>query len=150
MRRACFSRCKEASRRREAHFPKLSQHGFKAERDVSLDVFKEDPFWFDLSDDPRDVWPYVTLVVGSLSLSRHAEWLAGVSGEDGVDRPAPRLPVEGGDVIPDWGGGEVSGALRCDDAVPWVFGPFDPAAGVEFWLGKHEAKIEASGSGAQG
>lgn len=113
------------------------------------DVFEEHPGWLDLADDAGDIWPQVPLVVGPAALPGHAEGLAGVSCQDGVDRAAQGAPVEGGDIIPDRGGGEVSGPLGCDDGAAWVFFPFDKASGVETGLGQHEAHIKATGSCAE-
>lgn len=117
---------------------------------MSRDVFEEDPFRLDLADDPGDLWPQVSIVVGSAPLSGMAERLAGVASEDGVERPAEWPSVEGGEVVPDRGGGEISGTLRGDDGLPGIFLPLDEAAGVESRLGEHEAHIEATGSGAEG
>jgi len=116
---------------------------------VAGDVFEEYPSGFDFADDPGNVGPQVPLVVRPFALSCHAERLAGVSGKDGVDCAPERSPVEGGNIIPDRRGREVSGALCCDDGLPWVFFPFDKAAGVKVWLGKHEAKIKATGACAE-
>nr|WP_310583069.1 hypothetical protein [Deinococcus sp.] len=44
VRRANFCRAEQARRRRVTHVPKFSQHGFKAEGDVTGDVFEEHPF----------------------------------------------------------------------------------------------------------
>jgi hypothetical protein len=52
---------------------------------VTCDVFKEHPSRFDFSDDPGNVWPQVPLVFVAFALACCAEWLAGVSGKDGVD-----------------------------------------------------------------
>jgi hypothetical protein len=51
VRRADFCRREQTRRRRVAHAPKLSQHGFKAKGDVTGDVFEEDPLWAALADD---------------------------------------------------------------------------------------------------
>lgn len=112
-------------------------------------VFEEHPLGFDLADDAGDMRPEVPGVVGSLALSGRAERLAGVSGKHGVDRAPERLPVKGGDIIPDRRGGEVPGPLRCDDGLPGIFLPLNKASGVESWFRKHKAHIEATGSGAE-
>jgi len=57
VRRANFCRAKQTRRRRVAHCPKLSQDGFKAEGDVTGDVFEEDPFRAAFADETRDVGP---------------------------------------------------------------------------------------------
>jgi hypothetical protein len=117
---------------------------------VARNVFEEHPSGFDLADDPGHLRPQVPLVVGSLALSGCAERLARVSGKDGIKGAAERSPVEGGDIIPDRGGGEVSGPLGGDEDGAGPFLPLDEAAGVESRLGKHEAHIQASAACAEG
>ena len=83
---------------------------------MARDVFEEDPFeaGTKFANDPGDVGPEVALVVGTLALSGLAERLTWVSGHEGIEGPGEWLGVECGNVIPDRGGGEVSGAL-CRD-----------------------------------
>jgi hypothetical protein len=78
VRRANFCRREQARRRRVAHAPKLSQGCFKAEADVTGDVFKEDPFRGTFPDDAGDLGPEVTGIVGPAALSSCAERLAGI------------------------------------------------------------------------
>jgi hypothetical protein len=80
MRRADFCRAEQARRRRIAHCPKLSQHGFKAKADVAGDVFEEDPCRMAFGDDAGDVWPEVAGIICTTALSGRAEGLAGISG----------------------------------------------------------------------
>ncbi len=117
MRRASFSRCEEARRRREAHVPKLSQHGFKAEGDVTGDIFEEYPFeaGAEFARDPGNLWPEVPLVVCTAALSSMAKRLAWVSGKKGVECPGKWPGIECGEVIPDRCRGEISGALSSDE-----------------------------------
>lgn len=114
------------------------------------DVFEEDPFRLDLADDAGDLGPQVALVVCAAPLSGLGKRLAGIACEDGVESPAEWPSVECGDVIPDRGGSEVAGPLGGDDGLPGILFPLDEASGVEARLGKHEAHIEATGSGAEG
>jgi hypothetical protein len=90
------------------------------------------------------------LVILAPSLSRHAERLAGVSGEQGVDGPGKGVGVERGEVVPYRGRGEVSGPLGGDEDAAGVLFPLDEGAGVEPGLGEHEAHIEATTSCAEG
>jgi hypothetical protein len=152
MRRADFFRREYANRRRETQVSKASQHGFKAEGEVPRDVLEKAPTQAgsEFPDDPFDVGPEVAFVVLSLALSGLTERLAGVSGKQGVDASGEGRRVEGGDVIPDWRGGEVSGPLGGNEGLPWVLFPFDKAAGVEAGFCEHEAHIEATGPGAEG
>lgn len=87
---------------------------------MSRDVFEEHPFGADFADDPGNVWPEVALVLVAFSLPCGAERLAGVSGKDGVDCAPEGSAVEGGDIIPDWCGGEVSGPLTSDDGASGI------------------------------
>ena len=114
------------------------------------DVLEEHPFGFDFADDPGNVGPQVALVVVASPLPGMAEWLAWVSGEDGIECAPEGQSVECGDVIPDRGPGEVSRALGGDEASPGVFLPLDKAAGVKSGLCEHEAQIQASASCAEG
>jgi hypothetical protein len=73
-----------------------------------------------------------------------------IASQHGVDRAAVSGSVEGCDIIPDWGRGEVSGTLGGNDGISWMLFPLDKAAGVEAGFCQHEAHIKATGSGAQG
>ena len=57
VRRADFCRREQARRRRVAHAPKLSQHGLKAEGDVTGDILEQDPLGAALSNNPGDLRP---------------------------------------------------------------------------------------------
>ncbi len=114
------------------------------------DVFEEHPFRFDFPDDPGNVGPQMALVVVASPLPGMAEWLAWVSGKDGVECATEWPSVECGEVIPDSGGREVSRALGGDETSPGVFLPLDKAAGVKSGLCEHEAHIQASAARAEG
>jgi hypothetical protein len=109
------------------------------------DVFEKDPSQgrAEFSDDAGNIGPEVPFIVGPAALSCHAERLAGVSGKEGVEGPGEGLGVKCGEVIPDWGGGEVSGALAGKDDGSGAFLPLDIATGVESGFGKTEAHIQA-------
>lgn len=113
------------------------------------DVLEEHPLGVDLEDDPGDVGPEVAGIVCAPALSCCAERLTRIASQHGVDRAAVGPSVEGLDVIPDRGWREVSGALTRDDGVSGVGFDLDPCAGVKTRLGKHDAKIEATGSTAE-
>lgn len=114
------------------------------------DVFEEYPFRGDFPDDPGNVGPEMALVVVASPLPGMTEWLARVSGEDGIECAPEGQSVECGEVIPDRGLGEVSGALGGNEASPGVFLPLDKASRVESRLGEHEAHIQASAARAEG
>nr|WP_323033669.1 hypothetical protein [Paracoccus sp. (in: a-proteobacteria)] len=94
VRRADFCRAEQTRRRRVAHVPKLSQHGFKAEGDVTGDVLEKDPFGTAFRDNPGDVGPEVAGIVGPSALSGGAERLAGVSGKDDVEGTVKGAGIE--------------------------------------------------------
>jgi hypothetical protein len=150
VRRADFCRAEQARRRRVAHAPKLSQYGFEAEGNVAQDVFKEDPFWRALPDNPGDLGPEVARIVGTAALSGGAEGLAGIPGQDGIEGTAEVSGIEAAQVVPDWRGCEVSCALGGDEDGSRIGLPFDKGAGVEAGFGEHDAQIQASAACAEG
>jgi len=150
MRRADFCRREQARRRRVAQVPKLSQDGFKPEGDVPGDVFEKDPCGAAFSDDTGDIWPEVARIIGATALASGAEGLAGISGKDDVEGPAERAGIEGSQVGPDWGRGEVPRGLGRDEDSTRPVLPFDKAAGVISGFGEHEAHIQPSAACAEG
>ena len=139
VRRANLCRAEQACRRRVAHVPKLSQHGFKPEGDVTGDVLNEDPFGAALADDAGDLGPQVAGIGVPTALSGSAEGLAGVSGQHGVEGTAEGSGIEAAQIIPDWGGGEISGALGLDEDASGICLPLDEGAAVKAGFGQHEA-----------
>ena len=115
VRRADFCRREQARRRRVAHAPKLSQDGFKAEGDVTGDVFEKDPFWGAFGDDAGDFGPEVARIVSPTAFASRAEGLAGIAGEDDVEGTAEGAGIECPQIIPDWRWGEISCALGGDE-----------------------------------
>ena len=150
VRRADFCRAEQARRRRVAHCPKLSQDGFKAEGDVTGDVFEEDPLWAAFGDDTGDLGPEVAGVVGATAFASGAERLAGVSGEDSIKCAAEGTSIEAAQVGPDRGRGEIPGALGGDEDSARPFFPFDGAARVISGFCEHEAHIQPSAACAEG
>lgn len=119
---------------------------------MACDVFEEDPFKAraKFAGDAGDIRPEVALVVGPLALPGIAERLTGVSGQKRVETSCEGFGVDLGEVIPDRGGSKISGPLGCDEAGSLVFLPLDKGAGVEAWLGEHEAHIQACAACAEG
>ena len=150
VRRADFCRREQARRRRVAHAPKLSEHGFKAEGDVACDVFEEYPFRGAFPDDAGDLGPKVAWIVGPAALSCRAEGLAGISGEDDVEGTVEGPGIEAAQIIPDWRRGEISRALGCDEDFSRPVLPLDKGAGVISGFGEHDAQIQASAACAEG
>ena len=150
VRRADFCRAEQARRRRVAHAPKLSQHGFKAEGDVTGDVFEKDPFGLALADDAGDLGPEVARVIGATTLSGRAEGLAGISGQDDVKGAVEGPGIETAQVIPDRGRGQVASALGGDEDSAGPVLPFDKCPGVIGGLSEHEAQIKPTAACAEG
>ena len=150
VRRADFCRAEQARGRRVAHVPKLSQDGFKAEGDMTCDVFEEDPFGGTFPYDAGDLGPEVAGIVGTAAFASSAEGLAGISGKDGVEGTAEGLGIEAAQVIPDRGRGEIPRGLGGDEDGTGPVFPFDEGAGVITRLGQHEAQIKASAACAEG
>jgi hypothetical protein len=150
VRRADFCRAEQACRRRVAHAPKLSQDGFKAEGNVTGDVFEENPFGPTFADDACDFWPEVTGIIGPAALACGAEGLAGISCEHNVEGSVKGSGIEGSQIIPDWRRDEIPGALGGDQDSAGVSLPFDEGASVETGLSEHEAQIKASAACAEG
>ncbi len=119
---------------------------------MSRDVFEEDPSQpgSELSRDPGDIGPEVPLVLGASPLTCGAEWLTGVSGKDRVEGSGEGPGVEGREIVPDGGGGEVSRALRGNEDGSRVFLPLDKASGVEPGFREHEAHIKSTAACAEG
>ena len=150
VRRADFCRREQTRRRRVAHAPKLSQHGFKAEGDVTGDVFEEHPFGGTFPDDAGDLGPEMAGIIGTTALSGSAEGLAGVTGQHCVEGPAKGPGIEAAEIIPDRGRGEVSRALGGDEDASGICLPLDEGAGVKPGFSEHEAQIKASAACAEG
>ena len=150
VRRADFCRREQTRRRRVAHAPKLSQDGFKAEGDVTGDVFEEDPFGSALSDDAGDLGPEVAGIIGTAAFSGGAERLAGISGEDDVEGTVEGPGIETAQIIPDWCRGEIPGVLGGDEDASGPFLPFHEGSGMITGFGEHDAQIQASAACAEG
>ena len=116
---------------------------------MSRDVFEKDPFKArsEFAGASGDLGPEMPFIVLAEPLAGGAERLAGVSGKQGVDAASPWPGVEGAQIVPDWGRGEVSGPLAGDEAFLLVWLPFDEAASVEAWLCEHETHVEATAAG---
>jgi len=74
---------------------------------VTGDIFEEDPFGGTFGDDAGDLWPEVARIVCAAALSGRAEGLAGISGQDNIEGAAEGPDIEGSQIIPDRGRGEV-------------------------------------------
>ena len=114
------------------------------------DVFEENPPGAALANDPGHLGPEVARIVGPAAFSGGAEGLAGISGEDDVEGAAEGPGIEAAQIIPDWGGGEISGTLGLDEDDSGICLPLDEGAAVIARLSQHEAQIKASAACAEG
>ena len=117
---------------------------------MACDVFEKDPFGCAFPDNPGDFGPEVPRITGPAALSRGAERLAGISGEDDVEGPAEGSGIEAAQIIPDRGRGEIASTLGGDENGSGITFPLDKCAGVISGLGEHEAQIQASAACAEG
>ncbi|MDQ0516750.1 hypothetical protein QO015_002363 [Kaistia geumhonensis] len=101
MRCADFRRREEASRKAVAHADQSFGDFGEAEAEMMGDILEEDEGRLDLADDAGDMRPEVARVVGTPALARDGERLARIARSDDVHRTAPRVAVEGGNVVPD-------------------------------------------------
>ncbi len=147
---ADFCRAEQTRRRRVAQSPKLSQDGFKAEGDVTGDVFEEHPLGAAIADDTGDVGPEVSRIIGPAAFSRSAERLTRISGEDDVESTAKGAGIETAQIVPDRGRGEIPCALGGDEDGAGPALPFDEGPGVKSRFGEHDAHIQASAACAEG
>ena len=150
VRRANFCRAEQARRRRVAHAPKFSQDGLEAEAEVSGDVLNEDPLGAAFGDDPGNLRPEVTGIVGTGALACGAEGLAGISSEDRVEGAAEGPGIKAAQVIPDRSRSQIPNALGGNEDSLGPILPFDKGSGVIVGLGEHEAQIQASAACAEG
>ena len=150
VRRTDFCRGEQTRRRRVAHVPKLSQHGFEAEGDVTGDVFKEDPFGGTFPDDAGDFGPEVAGIIGTAAFASRAEGLARIPGEDDVECSMEGACIEAAQIFPDRGWGEIACALCGEEDGAGVCLPLDKCAGVKSGFGEHDAQIQASAACAEG
>lgn len=149
VRRTDFCRAEQTRRRRVTQSPKFSEHGFKAEGDMTCDVFEEDPFGAAFGDDPGDLGPEMPGIGRAATLSGGAEGLAGISGQHCVEGTSEGLRIEAAQIVPDRGRGEISGTLGRDEDGSGPVLPFDEGTGVISGLGEHEAHIQASATCAE-
>jgi len=89
-------------------------------------------------------------IIGTTALGSGAEGLAGISCQNCVESTAERSCVETAQIIPDWGWGEISGALGGDEDRAWICLPLDEGPGVKAWFGEHDTQIQASAACAEG
>jgi len=128
------------------------EHGIEAEAKMSGDVLEKAPAdaIAELFDDPLDRREEVALVVFAFALSRLGKRLTWVAREHGVDESAPWSGVEGPHIVPDRGGGEVSGALGGFEGLLGVSVPLNEAGGGKARLGKLKAHVKSTRACCEG
>lgn len=99
--RADFSRADDARRNPVAHLLKVSDDVFETKGEMPGDVLEKNGGRPDLLDDASDFRPEMARIVLSPAVSGVGERLAGITGNDDMNAPAPRSSVKGADVIPD-------------------------------------------------
>jgi len=97
---ARFSRSEQACLCAEAHSGKFVEDVGKSQIDMAFDVFAEDPFGLDFSDDAGDIGPEMPGIVDAPSFAGTAERLAGIAGRDDMNAATPRLAVKGFEIVP--------------------------------------------------
>ena len=97
---ACFSRRKQSRLNAVAQSLKVADDRGASQIEMAFDIFAEDPSRPDLSDDPCDLGPQVPGIVSASPQPGRAEGLAGITGSDDMNAVAPRLAVEGSQIVP--------------------------------------------------
>ena len=147
--RADFRRRKQSCRKPVAQRDQSAGDLGEAEAEMMGDIFEEDEGWLNLADDPGDMGPEVAGIVGTPALARHAERLARIARRDDIHRAAPRLAVEGGNVVPD--NSLIQSLVRHPrhESGRSIGLPLDMAHSSISGQSEGEAEIDATGSGAQ-
>lgn len=117
---------------------------------MPLDVLEEDDLRLDFADDPRDMGPEVTGIVGTTTTPGDAEWLARVSGSDEIHLSAPSAAVEGREIVPDRRAIQGLVAHPRHESGRRAGVPLDETHGSVVGLGECNAEVEASVPGAEG
>lgn len=146
---ASFSRREQARLCAEAQVAKLSCDPVKSQIEVTFNVFAEDPFGFDLVDDPGDVRPQVPGIGFAVSLARLAEGLAWITGRDEMNAAAPGAAVEGCEIVPNkrWSQGRVFHPGH--ESGRRVGFPLDVTHSPVSGFGDVQSEVEAGVAGAQ-
>ena len=148
--RADFRRREEACRKAVAHADQSAGDFGEAEAEMMGDILEEDERRFDFADDPRDMRPEVARVVGAPAFARDGERLARIARSDDIHRAAPRVAVEGSNVVPD--NSLIQGRVfhpRHESGCGEGF-PFDMAHSTISGDGDGKPKIEPARTGAEG
>jgi hypothetical protein len=101
VRRSHVGRSKTRPFRIEPALGKLGKDVGEPKRNVSRDVLEEHERGFALVDDSSHVRPEMPLVGVAATLAGDAERLTGIPCSDEIHDSAPRLAVEGREIVPD-------------------------------------------------
>ncbi len=99
--RADFRRREEARRKAVAHADQSCGDFGEAEAEMMGDILEKHERRFALADDAGDMRPEVSRIVRAPALARDGERLARIARIDDIHRAAPRVAVEGGNVVPE-------------------------------------------------
>jgi len=91
--------CREPERGQRLH--NLSEGGSSVDAEESGDVLDEDQSRVNCADNAGDVRPEPAVIVGPAPGSGCAGRLAGKAGRDEIHASAPRVAIEGREVVPD-------------------------------------------------
>lgn len=97
---ANFSRREQARRCSIAHCLKAERDFGKSQIDVALNILREDDLRADLVDDAFDFWPEMAGISTGSASSSNTEWLAWVAGREDMNAVAPRVAIEGSQIVP--------------------------------------------------
>ena len=147
--RADFRRREEACRKAVAHADQSCGDFGEAEAEMMGDILEEDEGRFDFADDAGDMWPEVAWIIGTEPSACDRERLARIARSDDVHRAAPRVAVEGSNIVPD--NSLIQGRVfhpRHESGCGEGF-PFDMAHSTISGDGDGEAEVEAACARAQ-
>lgn len=147
---ADFRRREEARRKAVAHADQSCGDFGETEAEMMGDIFEEDEGRLAFADDAGDVGPEVARVVRAPALARDRERLARIARTDDIHRAAPRVAVEGGNVVPDRRAIQGRVFHPRHESGCGVGLPFDMAHSTIPGDGNGEPKVETACAGAEG
>ena len=116
---------------------------------MSFDVLKEADPWLENPNSPCDVWPEMSRVVRSLSLSCRAKGLARISASEDVHASAKRFPREGFKIRPDRSCDQESRFHFCDQVRASEGFDLRKSDCAQIWDCSAKSEINASVSGTK-
>jgi len=148
--RADFRRREEACRKAVAHADQSAGDFGEAKAEMMGDILEEDEGRLNFGDDAGDMGPEVARVVRAPALAGNRERLARIARSDDVHHAAPRVAVEGRNVVPD--NSLIQGRVfhpRHESGCGVGF-PFDMAHSTISGDGDGKPEIEPARTGAEG